>query len=83
MQECDAQTVGTFTWSLVDEADAFAVAHGESFAYAVFNLESNVVNATTAVIEELLYGALRASGFQEFQLYFAHFQEGASTTSVL
>ena len=71
MQESDMQTVGTITGSLVDEADALAVAHGECFAHTVFNLEGNMMNALSAVVEELLNSTLRACGFQKFQLNFS------------
>ena len=76
MKECDVQSVGTIAGSLVNEADALLVAHGESFAYAILNLEGNMVNALATVVEELLYGAFGASGLQELQLHFAHLQEG-------
>ena len=77
MEECDVQTVGTVTGSLVDEADALAVAHGECFAHTVFNLEGNMVNALATVVEELLNGAFGACGLQEFQLNFADLEESS------
>lgn len=75
MQESDVQTVGTLAGSLVDEADALFVTHGQSLAYSVLNLESYVVDATAAVVEEFLNGTFGARGFQQLQFHFTHFQE--------
>ena len=69
------EAVGTVTGSLVDETDALLVAHGECFAHAVFHLERNVVNATSAVVEELLNGAFGACGLEEFEFHLADFQK--------
>jgi xanthine/uracil/vitamin C permease (AzgA family) len=75
MEECDVETVGTITGSLVDKTNALAVAHCESFAHSVFHLEGNVMNASAAVVEELLNGAFRASRLEKFNLHFAHLEE--------
>ena len=76
VKECDVEAVGTVSGSLVDEANAFAVAHCQCFAHSVFHLEGYVMNALAAVVEELLYGAFGAGGFQKLKLHFANLQEG-------
>lgn len=75
MKECDVQAVSAVAGSLVDETDALAVAHSESFAHTILNLEGNMVNALAAIVEELLYGAFGACGLQELQLHFANLHE--------
>ena len=76
VQESDVQAVCAVARSLVNEAKSLAVAQGECFANAVFNLEGNMVNALAAIVEELLHGALGASRLQEFQFHFANLEEG-------
>jgi hypothetical protein len=75
MEESDVEAVSALSGSLVDEADALLVAHGEGFAHTVFHLEGHVVNATTAVVQVLLDGAFGASRLQEFELHFTHLEE--------
>ena len=76
MKECNVQAVCSITWSLVNQSDTLFVAHSQSFCYAVFYLEGYMVNAFAAIVQELLYCALRTCGLQQFQLNFANLQEG-------
>lgn len=69
------EAVSTLSWSLVDEANALAVAHCECFAHSVFHLEGNVMNASATIVEELLNGAFGASRLEKFQLYLTNFEE--------
>ena len=75
VQECDVQTIGTIAGSLVDEANALLVAHSQSLGDTILDLKGNVVNTLATIVQELLYGAFGASGFQQFQLNFANLQE--------
>ena len=75
MQESDFQTVCTTAGSLVDKADAVCFALCQSLCYTVFNLEGNVVNATAAIVKELLDGALGAGGLEQLNLDFANLKE--------
>ena len=77
MQEGNVQTIGTLARSLVNEAYALLVTHGKSFAHTILHLECYMMNATSAVVQELLYGALGACGLQQFQFNLANLQEGS------
>ena len=76
MQEGDFQTVCATTGSLVYQADAICLALCQGFCYAIFNLEGNMVNAATAIVQELLDCALGACGFQQLNLYLTNLEEG-------
>ena len=76
MEESDVEAVSALSGSLVDEADALLVAHGEGLAHAVFHLEGHVVNATAAVVQVLLDGPFGASGLQSFELHFIDLEGG-------
>ena len=76
VQECNLQAVGTLAGSLVDEAETLCVAEGQRVGYTILHLEGDVVDATAAVVQELLYGALGSCGFQQFQLHLTHLHEG-------
>ena len=76
MEECNLEAIGAAAWSLVDEADAFAVAHGQGFADTVFYLEGYMVHASAAIVEVLLHGALGAGGLEELELHFTDLKEG-------
>ena len=75
MQECNVQPISTLTGSLVDQAQAFLVAHGKGFRYPILDLKGNMMDATASVVEKFLHSTLGTSGLKEFQLYFSHLQE--------
>ena len=76
MEECDVQTISTLTGSFVNKADALLIAHSESLAHTIFNLEGNMMNTTTTIVEELLNGAFGACWLQQLQFHYTHLQEG-------
>ena len=76
MQEGNVQAIGTLAGSFVDKADALLVAHGQSLAHAILNLEGYVMDTATTVVEILLDGALGARGLQQLQLHLTNLHEG-------
>ena len=74
VEESDAQTLGTFAGSLVDEANLFALGLGQSLCY-VLNGVSDVVDTLAAFLDETCDGTLGASGLQKFNFGLANFEE--------
>lgn len=83
MEECNAETISTTTGSLVDKTNALLVAHCESLAYAILNLESYMVNTLAAIVEELLDGAIGTCGLKKLNLNLTNLQESGLNLLVL
>ena len=76
VEEGDVELLGTLARSLVDEADALAVALCQSIGHTVLNAESHVVHTLVALVEPLLDGALGRCRLKQFELCLAALQEG-------
>ena len=75
MQECNHHVLGTWTWSLVDKAQALCIAFCQCVGHTVFYGKCYVMNAASAIVEEFCYGTLRACWFKKLKFHFAYFQE--------
>ena len=60
MQESDAHLLCTWTWLLVDEADALAFSLHEGFSYSVFHSESYMVNALATLFQPFCHSTFWA-----------------------
>ena len=56
MQESDLKAISALAGSFVDEANALAIALCERFSYAVLDAESDMMNASTTIVEIFLNG---------------------------
>ncbi len=83
MKECDVQTISTITGSLVDETNTLSIAECECLSYAILNLECYVMNTLATIVEELLNGALGASGLEKLKLNLTDLKESSLYLLVL
>ena len=77
MQESDVEVLCALAWSLVDKAYALFVTLCQSIGNTVLYTESNVVNTMVALIEPLLYGALRRCWLEKLKLNLATLEESS------
>ena len=76
VKECDVQSLGALTWSLVDEANALLVTLCKCIGSAVLNAECHMVHSLVAFVEPLLDGAFRRCRLEKLKLCLATLQEG-------
>ena len=77
MQESDVHLFCTWTWLLVDEADALTFTLYECFSHTVFNGKCYVVNTLATLLEELGNSTFGACRLQQFEFHFTYLQEGS------
>ena len=78
VQEGDIEAFGATTRLLVEYTSTFFLNFGESGGNAVFDAESDVLNAATTAIflDKLSDSTFRACGLEKFNLGFTDLEEG-------